>query len=653
MANINVNNYNNLKLLINKDEYWDFFVNKDSYVCNTFNVDDFNDKYLISYIDLCDNECFNDDGWIFSKSKYSWKDAISIGKTLENITYLGVDNGLFTFRKDRITNKDFLDIFQKNKFEIIEDDLRLKLHAVSGNTLQYDYPLHIEDCCVKLNGGFYQGFFKTKCDEYQVFPSNFSDGDTLNLEFVLKKCDFEKESEKTLNDKYPNNKGIFFYIGTRAENKWIYIYDKNDEDGLESCYELGLDDFVEDGEIDKKDYIIGNFYDLDAEFEEDPPMDIDNYLNFNYYNNELYAFDEYPLDEYLDAEPDRKPKMIDETEKHIHMSSWCCDGDDDDKKEYILTPYFVGCGCPIKYKKKEIQTESEEDEFLSGCLTFGEDDYISGWEDLKSIDEISDYAESELDITDFEYYTDNGFNMSDANIYYFYTDNKFMLFDRTKEGKNVNNWVEGTKVMYYGRNNHFKGNLFILMNRTKTGYTVSNIDELRNKNANYYNPYADLYDNALAFRITDEGEIGYRLLTKDCGIEDRNKTSIIEGYSFKNVIPNCEWVKINIRISFINGDKMKFMFYIKNKLVYVSKELPKINLRELNDLYEKQEGVPYNISIGGGTQGLSETIQYNYMLNPTRVYPLEENFGGSFIGYIKSFKTYNNCLIEPLIMKTI
>jgi hypothetical protein len=228
-----------------------------------------------------------------------------------------------------------------------------------------------------------------------------------------------------------------------------------------------------------------------------------------------------------------------------------------------------------------------------------------------------------------------------------------MLFDRTKEGKNVNNWVEGTKVMYYGRNNHFKGNLFILMNRTKTGYTISNIDELRNKNANYYNPYADLYDNALAFRITDEGEIGYRLLTKDCGIEDRNKTSIIEGYSFKNVIPNCEWVKINIRISFINGNKMKFMFYITNKLVYVSKELPKISLRELNDLYEKQEGVPYNISIGGGTQGLSETIQYNYMLNPTRVYPLEENFGGSFIRYIKSFKTYNNCLIEPLIMKNI
>ena len=654
MANINVNNYNNLKLVVNKDEYWDFFVNKDSFVCSSFNADDFNDKYLISKIDLCDIECHDEDGWIFSKDKYSWDDSVSIGNVLKNITYVGVDNGLFTFRKDRINNKEFLEIFQNNSFEIIENDFRLKLHAVSGNTLQYEYPLHVEDCCVKLNGGFYQGFFKTKCDEYQVFPSSFDDGDILNLEFTLKRCDLEKESDKTLNDKYPNNKGIFFYIGTRAENKWIYVYDKDDADGLENCYELGVDDFVEDGEIDKKDYIIGNFYDVDVDFEEDPPIDIDDYVNFNYYDDALYAPDACDWNDmydYLEVETNLKAKIIDESEDHIHMT-WCCN-EGNTKEEYILSPYFVGCGCPIKYKKKLIQTESDKDEFLSGCMTFGEDDYISGWDDLKSIDEISDYVEPELDITDFEYYTDNGFNLSEANWYYFYTDNKFMMFDRTKNGKNVSNWVEGTQFMYCGRNKHFKGNLFILMNRTKTGYTVSNIDKLRDENANYYNPYNDLYDNALAFRITDKGEIGYRVLTKDCEKEGRDKTSIVEGYSFENIIPNCEWVTVNIRISFVGGNKMKFMFYVNGKLAYVTKEVPRIRLRELNDLYEKQEGVPYNISIGGGTQGLAETIQYNYMLNPTRVYPLEKNFGGSFIGYIKSFKVYNNCIIEPLIMEKI
>jgi len=645
MANLKVNNYHNLKLRINKDEYWDFFVNKDAYGY----FKDNSDSCIISYVNLADADC--DSGWLQSNNKYTWEDAISVGYTLYNITYTGVDNGLFTFRKDRITNKDFLDIFQTNKLKIEENDTSLKLHAVSGNTLQYDYPLHCNDEYATFNGGFYQGFFKTECDKYQVLPTHFDDGETYNIEFTLKKCDIEPESNKTLNDKYPENKGIFFYIGTRAENKWIYLYDKEDIDGLENCYQLGMDDFVEDGEIDKKDHIIGNFYDLDPEFvEDDLTWDWDDYTNYNYYDESLYAKDSCDWDEmfdYVEVNPTETAKTIDETADHINMSSWCCTVPQREEK-YVLKPYFVGCGCPVKYKKEKVKSDDEYDDYLSGCLTFGEDGYIGSWDDL--VDSDYDYWEPELDITDFQYYTDNGFSLAEANWYYFYTDNKYLMFDRTKSGKTIKNWVEGTQYMYCGRKNNFKGNLFILMNRTKTGYTVNTIDTLRDKDANYYNPYKDLYNNALAFRITDKGEIGYRLLTIDCEKEGRDKTSIVEGYSLENVIPKCEWVTINVRITFIGGDKMKFMFYVNGKLKYISKELPRIELRELNDLYEKQEGVPYNISIGGGTQGLAETIQYNYMLNPTRVYPIEKYFAGSFIGHIKSFKIYN-CFMEQIIIE--
>ena len=86
-------------------------------------------------------------------------------------------------------------------------------------------------------------------------------------------------------------------------------------------------------------------------------------------------------------------------------------------------------------------------------------------------------------------------------------------------------------------------------------------------------------------------------------------------------------------------------FYIDGKLSYITKSLPMFNFHKLNDLDEKQEGVPYNISIGGGTQGLAETVLPNYMLDPYRTYPIEENFAGSFIGYMKSFKFYN-CKME-------
>jgi hypothetical protein len=68
-----------------------------------------------------------------------------------------------------------------------------------------------------------------------------------------------------------------------------------------------------------------------------------------------------------------------------------------------------------------------------------------------------------------------------------------------------------------------------------------------------------------------------------------------------------------------------------------AKELSELFLRPLNDNPERQEGVPYNISIGGGSQGLSERIMLNYYDNTNYTLPIEENFGGTFIGDIKEF----------------
>ena len=96
---------------------------------------------------------------------------------------------------------------------------------------------------------------------------------------------------------------------------------------------------------------------------------------------------------------------------------------------------------------------------------------------------------------------------------------------------------------------------------------------------------------------------------------------------------------------------MKLYFYVNGKLVYITKDLPNLNLRTLDEIPEKQEGVPFNISLGGGTQGLAEMINHkNYMLNPTRIYPLEKYFAGSFIGYIKDFK-FSNCGMECFDIK--
>jgi len=639
MANLKDNNYHNLKIRVNKDEYWDFFINKDSYGSYNFNSDSMYDNCLISYIDSSLPECVSGDTWLFSVDNYQWESAYTKNSVLSNIGYTGIDNGLITYRKDRISNKDFFNIYTTSKYEIIGNDNRLKLHAVSGTTLLYDYPLHVEDGIIKLNGGFYQGFIKTKCDEYYILPTKMENYDTWEFEFVLNKCEFEKESDKTLNDKYPENKGIFFYLGTRAENKWIYLYDKEDVEGRESCFTLSYDDYIEDAHIDKSDYIIGYFDNVEPEFVED---NIDDYTNFFYYDESYYTPTEEELfsdivdceghsimDDYLDY--DIKPKVIDESLPHTVISCMCCKEQPVEHKQVSFTTY---CGCVRQAYVKNYNPNK--------CLAcydiFGEGDYI---DDFDGLEEEGSYFENELNITDFEYETDNGFLLSSGNLYYFYTDNKFLLFDRTPSGFTVRDWVEGTQMMYFGKRNKFKENLFILMNRTPTGYTVRNIDQLRDEANNKYDDlYNDIYNNAFALRIKDDGSIGYRYLVFDCESENNGKYSIEEGYSFPGVIKECEWQTVHVKIKNFFGN-IKLYFYVNGKLVYVTNNLPNFNFRALNDLYEKQEGVPFNMSLGGGTQGLAETIITNYMLNPTRTYPLEENFAGTFIGYMKSFKFYN------------
>ena len=182
------------------------------------------------------------------------------------------------------------------------------------------------------------------------------------------------------------------------------------------------------------------------------------------------------------------------------------------------------------------------------------------------------------------------------------------------------------------------------MNRTCTGYDVTNIDELRNQYSTEYNVYNDLYNNALAFRNTNDGRIGYRYLTLDC--DNENYVGIKEAYSKPNLIKENEWVVINVKVDAMY-DKMKLRFYVNGKLVFISSEMTKLDLRHLKEELEKQEGVAFNISLGGGTQGLIDTILPNYMLDPYRVYPLEKYFAGTFIGYLKSFKFYN-CTMEHM-----
>lgn len=113
--------------------------------------------------------------------------------------------------------------------------------------------------------------------------------------------------------------------------------------------------------------------------------------------------------------------------------------------------------------------------------------------------------------------------------------------------------------------------------------------------------------------------------------------------------------------------------YVNGYLFMVIEDFEEIIPHELNTEKEKQIGVPYSISWGGGTQGLRESlipsscenVNGPYIQDPelmpsnvlsgtslsglTSVIEMEPNFGGTFMGGISKFRFYVEPLSSPQI----
>lgn len=248
------------------------------------------------------------------------------------------------------------------------------------------------------------------------------------------------------------------------------------------------------------------------------------------------------------------------------------------------------------------------------------------------------YSSFTASIANKDFYDSEGRNINTYGHKEIVTDNKFLLFDRTSKGYTIDNWVEGTQAVLIDHKNYPTDNYFLLMDRTSTGYTIDTISEYNAQRERSYDIYKDVRDNVFALRITKDGSIGYRYGVTNCDAE--NKYEVIEEYSKPNIVKNNEWNTINIRITKLSENEMKIYFYVNGFLVFISKSLKPFSFKHIDDVPEKQETVPYNISIGGGSLGLLETIMTDYYAVSNYMLPIEKDFCGTFMGDIKSFKMY-------------
>jgi hypothetical protein len=188
---------------------------------------------------------YNYDNVIVSETFYQPKDLnlnCYSAETSCDIGLTGVDNGLVQkIKGDSIvfTNGLFSDSL---KFNRLYFDRKMKFfqtttnvptnHKFSGVPLFTTYQMVSKTLpgigrYVELYGGFYQGFYKLFGYDYEIIPERMKKGWTV--EMILKPRFFDEFvpplGYTTLNQIYPNNKNTFFFLGARAENKFYHYAD--------------------------------------------------------------------------------------------------------------------------------------------------------------------------------------------------------------------------------------------------------------------------------------------------------------------------------------------------------------------------------------------------------------------------------------------
>jgi hypothetical protein len=553
MGNIKNYTFDKLDFRLSNSDYWDFTLNTDA-IKNTSNYSeniiasfDFSAREVLSLIPDFNVDDFSGDDFYTNYgvySEYAWSGASSSNFSATTYGLTAYDNMAVTYVEsdDNDSHTTLLSYLTGTTLIHTSGDTKLVINQVSGATGGHIYPVTLvidsgtTGNYVSLCGGFYQGYYKLDGWDYQVLPTRYEKGFTVETWLRPSTGCTSGFTGTTLNETYPNNKGFFYYTGTRAENKFWTVFTGNTSSACTSGdTHMCMD--VKETDIDINNILVDGILTSISVPLSPPPIDValieNNFLIFGRSNG----------------------KQCDNT------------GSDDGYGQVRADRQF---SRETKYYSTIVRQEQ----------------------------------------VDFQ--------------------NQFLTFGRSN-GRQCNN---DTSDDGYGQ---------VRADRQFSGFTKDVLELDVN---------ADIIDNAIGFRIKDDGSIGYRLLTVSA---DCKTIEMVEEYSVSGMVTSDQWEHIVVK--WINNDeysecdlvysdprKGHLKFYVNSNLIFISEELDEFLPKRLFELQEKQIGVPYNISIGGGTQGLLESLTFDGQDPDDLGLVIEQNFAGSFIGDMSSFKLYDKNL---------
>ncbi len=584
MGNIKNFNFNKLDLKLSNSDYWDFFLATDEGPTLPCSGVTSGDCFVVWY-DFNNPDIYSSSATSATTiySLVTWDGAINTGYTMDTIGLTGIDNGFITFDKvsGDTSNQALLSALTGSTLVIPSGDTRLFLTRVTGTTGDFIYPIDnvvdntILGDYINLCGGFYQGFYKLDGNSYDVLPVRVHQA--WSAEFWLKPQNIcSGYTGTTLNDSFPNNKGFFFYMGTRAENKFWDVWNGADTGCTSACtVPSGCTDVLSPWCTIPKETEITIIGDYGVGIPLDPPqVEIDLITNgFLIYGR-------------------------------------ACDNS---------TPKLTGVTDSIIYTTADTENTSNS---CNVCRACGLNHDGLGTKTVCTYD-----GKGIIVVKTAEIVTNKT--------------NPFLVYGR------------GAKSGSTCGCNSCSGPGDNLGNQTVCSFSGFNSPQTTLD----YN--VDIIDNALGFRIKDDGSIGYRLLsvTGQCLTASTGSTyvtgvTIEEAYSTSGMVSADTWSYIVIRFvtNYLDDCELvtakprkgKLMFYINGRLKFVVDEFDELVARRLNEYKSKQVGVPFNFSLGGGSQGLIESQTFDGLDMGDRGLPIETNFAGSFIGAISQFK-FNIC----------